>query len=85
VDVGFTPFEALRTSTTTPFEYLGENDRAGAIAVGQHSDLLLVDSNPLEDISVTTRIAGVLMRGRWIGKTEIDRRMNDRIIKRAAI
>ena len=77
VDVGLTPFEALRTSTTNPFEYLGENDRAGTIAVGQHSDLLLVDSNPLEDISATTRVAGVLMRGRWIGKSEIDRRMRE--------
>lgn len=77
VDVGLTPFEALRTSTTTPFEYLRESDRAGTIAVGQHSDLLLVDANPLEDIAATTRVAGVLMRGRWIGKAEIDRRLRE--------
>lgn len=77
VDVGLTPFDALRTSTTNPFEYLGENDRAGTVAVGQHSDLLLVDANPLEDISAATRVAGVLVRGRWIGKAEIDRRMHE--------
>ena len=29
VEVGLTPFESLRTSTTAPFEYLGESDRAG--------------------------------------------------------
>ena len=75
VDVGLTPFEALRTSTTTPFEYLGESDQAGTIAVGRHSDLLLVDDNPLQDISAASRVAGVLVRGRWIGKAEIDKRM----------
>ncbi|HET9439051.1 MAG TPA: amidohydrolase family protein [Longimicrobiales bacterium] len=75
VDVGLTPFAALRTSTTAPFEYLGESERAGTIAPGQHSDLLLVDANPLEDISALSHLSGVLLRGRWIGKAEIQRRM----------
>lgn len=75
VAVGLTPFEALRTSTTIPYEYLGESRDAGTIAVGKKSDLLLVEANPLEDISAAAKIAGVLMRGRWIGKAEIDRRM----------
>jgi len=75
VEVGLTPFQALRTSTTNPFEYLGEADQAGTIAVGQRTDLLLLDGNPLEDISAASRIAGVLMRGRWIGSVEIRERM----------
>jgi imidazolonepropionase-like amidohydrolase len=75
VDVGLTPYEALRTSTTNPFEYLGESDRAGTVAVGKRSDLLLVDENPLEDISAASKISGVLIRGRWIGRREIDDRM----------
>jgi imidazolonepropionase-like amidohydrolase len=75
VGVGLTPFEALRTSTSIPHEYLGESRDAGTIAVGKRTDLLLLDANPLEDISATSKIAGVLMRGRWLGKGEIDRRM----------
>lgn len=71
VAAGLTPYEALRSSTTTPFEYLGESDRAGTIAVGQQSDLLLVEENPLADVSAAAKIAGVLVRGRWIGKEEI--------------
>lgn len=74
VDVGLSPFAALRTSTTAPFEYLGEPDR-GRLAPGQHSDLLLVDANPLEDIDALSKVAGVLVRGRWIGQAEIQRRM----------
>lgn len=75
VDVGLTPYEALRASTTVPYEYLGEAEEAGTIAVGKRTDLLLLDANPLEQISATSKIRGVLMRGRWIGRDEIDRRM----------
>jgi imidazolonepropionase-like amidohydrolase len=75
VDVGLTPYEALRTSTTEPFEYLGESDLAGTIEVGKQTDLLLLDANPLEDISAASRIAGVLVRGRWIGSEEIRKTM----------
>ena len=75
VDVGLTPFQALRTATANPFEYLGESDRAGTIAVGKQSDLLLLDQNPLQDVSAASRIAGVLIRGRWIGGDEIRKGM----------
>jgi len=75
VGVGLTPYEALRTSTTIPYEYLGESKEAGTIEVGKRSDLLLVDANPLENISAASKISGVMMRGRWIGREEIDRRM----------
>jgi imidazolonepropionase-like amidohydrolase len=71
VDVGLTPYEALRTSTTNPFEYLGESDEAGTIEVGKRGDLLLLDGNPLEDVSATSRIAGVLIRGRWMPVEEL--------------
>lgn len=77
VDVGLTPYEALRTSTTIPYEYLGEAGEAGTIEVGKRSDLLLVEGNPLEDISAAARIAGVLMRGRWIDRAVIDRKMRE--------
>lgn len=75
VDVGLTPYEALRTSTTIPYEYLGEAADAGTIQVGKRTDLLLVDGNPLQDVGAAARISGVLMRGRWIDKAQIDARM----------
>jgi imidazolonepropionase-like amidohydrolase len=75
VNTGLTPYEALRTSTTRPFEYLGEIDQAGTIEVGKRSDLILVTENPLQDIAGASKIAGVLVRGRWIGADEIGTRM----------
>jgi imidazolonepropionase-like amidohydrolase len=76
VDIGFTPYQALRTATTNPFEYLGENDK-GTIALGKQSDLLLVNANPLQNVKAASNIAGVLMRGRWLPAEELDGRMKE--------
>lgn len=75
VEVGLTPFQALKAATTGPFEYLGEADRAGTIEAGKHTDLLLLDENPLQDVRAASKISGVLLRGRWIGAEEIRKKM----------
>ena len=75
VRAGLTPYEALRTSTTLPYVFLGEADRAGTIEVGKRSDLLLVNGNPLQDVGAAADVAGVLVRGRWLGAEEIASRM----------
>ena len=75
VKAGLTPYEALRTATTRPFEYLGEIDRAGTIEVGKRSDLILVDEDPLRDVAGASKISGVLVRGRWLGSDEFSARM----------
>ncbi len=75
VGIGLTPFEALLTATTRPFEYLGESDKAGTIELGKRSGLVLLDANPLEDISGASKVSGVLVRGRWLGSDEIKKRM----------
>jgi len=77
VAVGLTPYEAIKAATTEPFEYLGEADRAGTIEVGKQADLLLLDDNPLQDVRAASKISGVLLRGRWIGKEEIARTMRE--------
>lgn len=75
VNVGLTPYEALRTSTTEPFEYLGEIKRAGTIEVGKYTDLVLVNENPLKEVAAASMISGVLMRGTWLSGEEIAKRM----------
>ena len=75
VTAGLTPYQALRTATTAPYDYLGEGAVAGTIAKGRRSDLVLLDANPLTDISNASKISGVMMRGRWIGAAEIQTKM----------
>jgi hypothetical protein len=72
VDAGISPYEALRSSTTEPFAFLGELDQAGTIEVGKRADLVLLEDNPLDDIAATRGIAGVMIQGRWIARDELD-------------
>jgi len=73
VDVGLTPYEALRTSTILPHEFLGEFDEAGTIEVGKRADLVLLEKNPLEEIRNTQKITGVMIRGKWLSQTDIQK------------
>jgi imidazolonepropionase-like amidohydrolase len=72
VDAGLTPYEALRTGTVNPAVYFGQPGRFGTIAEGVDADLVLLDDNPLEDIASTRRIHGVMVRGRWLDRGELD-------------
>ena len=75
VKAGLTPYEALRVSTTNAHEFLGELETAGTIEPGKNANLVLLNANPLEDISNTRTIEGVIFKGRWISKQEIDSRL----------
>ncbi len=70
---GLTPYEALVTGTTAPALFLGTN--TGSVVVGREADLLLLDSNPLEDISNTRRVHGVMLRGSWYSSRELQARL----------
>ncbi|GAA1855991.1 metal-dependent hydrolase family protein [Brevibacterium marinum] len=47
-----TPQQVLRSATTTAAELLGEENNLGAVAAGAWADLLVLDANPLDDVSV---------------------------------
>ncbi|NND43832.1 MAG: amidohydrolase family protein [Xanthomonadales bacterium] len=59
---GLTPLHALRMATVNAAELLGVDDR-GIIAAGKLADLVAVDGNPLEDISVMEDVAFVMKGG----------------------
>ena len=74
---GLTPFEALKAATSNAASFLAEGDRRGVVAVGQPADLVLLDANPLEDVASSRRISGVMLRGRWLARSDLDRMLND--------
>jgi len=39
------------------------------------ADLVLLDGNPLADIGHTSRIAGVMVGGRWLPRAELDAKL----------
>jgi imidazolonepropionase-like amidohydrolase len=70
--VGMSPMEALASATRLPAEWLGLADSVGTIAPDQAADLVLLDANPLDDISNTRRIAAVVLRGRLYERKDLD-------------
>ena len=75
VDVGLTPFEALKAATTYPMEYLGRLGEAGTIEVGKQSSFVLLDANPIDDIDNIKKVAGVLFMESWLNRQEIQKRL----------
>ena len=72
-DAGLTPLEALRTATLNPARVMGLADSLGTIEVGRLADLVLLDANPLADISNTQRIRAVIANGRLFRRADLDR------------
>jgi imidazolonepropionase-like amidohydrolase len=64
VDAGLSTLDALRSATVLPARHFGLDDR-GVIAPGYRADLVLIDGDPVHDISATRRIRGV-----WCGGVE---------------
>ena len=71
VQAGLSPAEALRTATGRAAEALGVAGRIGMLKPGMEADLLLVDGNPLRDITVTERISAVIFRGERVVRSEL--------------
>ncbi|MBX7151996.1 amidohydrolase family protein [bacterium] len=67
VSIGFTPYEALRTATIDAASFL-KSDDFGVLAKGKKADFVLIDGNPLADISALDHIQGVMAHGAWLDK-----------------
>ena len=77
VAAGLTPFEALKTATANPAEFLKAGTEFGTVGEGRRADLILVDHNPLDDVSFVSRRVGVMIRGRWLPQSEIQKRLDE--------
>ena len=62
VQAGLTPLEALRAATSDAADCLGA-PRAGRLGPGADASLVLVEGNPVEEISSTERIVEVFLHG----------------------
>jgi imidazolonepropionase-like amidohydrolase len=67
-EAGLTPSQALTAATRAPADAFRLSDR-GRIVPGARADLLLVDGNPLEDITATRAIVRVFKNGFAVNRT----------------
>jgi imidazolonepropionase-like amidohydrolase len=68
VKAGLTPYQALEASTRIPSEVMGDPEEWGTIEAGKRADLVLLRANPLDNISNTREIEGVMVRGQWLSQ-----------------
>jgi imidazolonepropionase-like amidohydrolase len=66
VEAGLPPVEALLDATSRAANFIIAKPSFGTIEVGKSADLLLVDGDPLQDISVTQKLVTVMARGHLI-------------------
>jgi dihydroorotase-like cyclic amidohydrolase len=72
VTAGFTPLEALQTATLNPAVFLGMSRSIGTVEKGKLADLVLLDADPLRDITNTRKIYGVVANGRYLSRSRLD-------------
>lgn len=72
---GIPNYAILRSGTVNPARFFGAEGAFGTIKRGASADLLLLDGNPLEDITQMRRIAGVMSLGRWMAADWINARL----------
>ena len=73
---GMTNHQILQSGTATVGRYvreqLGIDHDFGTVAPGQRADLVLLGSNPLDDLDNLADRVGVMVRGQWVTRAEID-------------
>ena len=71
VEAGLTPIEALYAATIRPTEFFSIENEMGTIDVGKVADMVLLDANPIENISNTRQINLVVSKGAVILPAEL--------------
>jgi hypothetical protein len=64
VKAGLTPMEAIQAATTVPATVMGLDKEVGTVEPGKRADMILLDANPLENISNIRSVSTVVTNGR---------------------
>ncbi|MCX6216679.1 amidohydrolase family protein [Spirosoma sp.] len=77
VKAGLTPLQALQSAIIPGPEFLAKTKQFGGISAGKSADIVLLDKNPLLDISATQAINTVILRGTVYNRTALDTLLAD--------
>lgn len=66
VDNGMTAMQAILAATVNAADLLGESESLGSLKTGKAADIVAVNGNPLEDISILENVSFVMKAGRVI-------------------
>jgi imidazolonepropionase-like amidohydrolase len=74
--VGLTPHEALQAATRQSAEAVGLGDELGTVQAGKLAELVLLDADPLTDITNVQRIHAVVHEGRLLDRHALDEELD---------
>ena len=70
VNAGMTPMQVIVAATSRPAEYL-KLEKMGVLASGKEADFLVLEANPLDNITNTQRISGLYIKGAEVDRTAL--------------
>lgn len=73
---GMGRYEILVSGTRNVGEYFADKDRFGTVTEGSRADLILMTGNPLDDLDFLVNHQGVMIRGNWLSRDDIDQKLN---------
>lgn len=73
VKYGLTPLQALQSAVLNGPRFLGKLAQYGDLAAGKQADIVVLDADPLADITATRKIRAVMSKGEWLDRGELDR------------
>lgn len=77
ITAGLTPFQVLESGSKNVGRYVAQDLKKdgnfGTITPGSRADLVLLNSNPLTSVNNLVDRAGVMVSGRWVSRSEIDK------------
>ncbi|MGB7209721.1 MAG: amidohydrolase family protein [Pyrinomonadaceae bacterium] len=76
-DAGLSNYAVLAAGTRNAHEFFGTLDKVGTIQKGKRADLILLNANPLDDITNTQKCSGVMLKGKWYTQPELMRWLDE--------
>jgi imidazolonepropionase-like amidohydrolase len=75
---GMSPADVIVAATGNSADLLRMSD-VGTMAAGKSADFIVLDANPLDDITNTRRIAAVYLRGTAVDRDALGARLSGRV------
>jgi len=72
VESGFSNLEAIKSATLNPAKFFGLENKEGRIKNGYKADLVILNSNPLDNIRNTQDISAVIKNGKFLSRESLD-------------
>jgi imidazolonepropionase-like amidohydrolase len=70
VAAGMTPMQVIIAATKNAAEFLKMSD-TGTLEVGKNADFMVLDANPVDDITNTRKISQVILRGAVVDRSKL--------------